>query len=118
MRSNIDGKSILTNCSMVRIQTQPFSWMTLLMTPIGALCGESKNLTVREALKRMKGGKAMGPDGIPIEVWRCFGDIAIVWLTKLFNHIFRSNKMPDEWRRSILEPIYKNKGDIQSCTNY
>ena len=64
---------------------------------------------VREALKRMKGGKAMGPDGIPIEVWRCLGDIAIVWLTKLFNHIFRSNKMPDEWRRSILVPIYKNK---------
>ena len=73
---------------------------------------------VREALKRMKGGKAMGPDGIPIEVWRCLGDIAIVWLTKLFNHIFRLNKMPDEWRRSILVPIYKNKGDIQSCTNY
>jgi hypothetical protein len=41
-----------------------------------------------EALKRMKGGKAMGPDGIPIEVWRCLGDRAIVWLTKLFNLIF------------------------------
>jgi len=26
---------------------------------------------IRESLKRMKGGKAMGPDGIPIEVWRC-----------------------------------------------
>ena len=26
---------------------------------------------VREALKRLKGGKAMGPDGIPIKVWRC-----------------------------------------------
>jgi len=25
--------------------------------------------------------------------------------------------MPEEWR-SILVPIYKNKGDIQSCTNY
>ena len=60
----------------------------------------------------------MGPDDIPIEVWRCLGDIAIVWLTKLFNHIFRSNKIPDEWRRSILVPIYKNKRDIQSCTNY
>ena len=73
---------------------------------------------VRETLKRMKGGKTMGPNGIPIEVWRCLGDIAIVWLTKLFNHIFRSNKMPDEWRKSILVPIYKNKGDIQSCINY
>jgi hypothetical protein len=51
---------------------------------------------VKDALKRMKGGKAMGPDGIPIEVWRSLGDVAIVWLTKLFNLIFRSNKMPDE----------------------
>ncbi|AQL05851.1 Retrovirus-related Pol polyprotein LINE-1 [Zea mays] len=73
---------------------------------------------VKEALKRMKVGKAMGPDGIPIEVWRCLGDIAIVWLTKLFNTIFRANRMADEWRRSTLVPIFKNKGDVQSCTNY
>ena len=59
----------------------------------------------------------MGPDGIPIEVWRCLGDRAIVWLTKFFNLIFRSNKMPEEWR-SILVPIFKNKIDVQSCTNY
>ena len=65
----------------------------------------------------MKGGKAMGPNGIPIEVWRCLGDRAIVWLTKLFNLIFRSNKMTEEWR-SILVTIFKNKGDVQNCTNY
>jgi hypothetical protein len=64
---------------------------------------------VKDALKRMKGGKAIGPVGIPIEVWRSLGDIAIVWITKLFNLIFQSNKMPDEWRRSILVPIFKNK---------
>jgi hypothetical protein len=51
---------------------------------------------VKDALKRMKAGKAMGPDGIPIDVWRILGDVAIVRLTKLFNLIFRSNKMPDE----------------------
>jgi hypothetical protein len=73
---------------------------------------------VKEALKRMKGGKAMGPDDVPIEVWRCLGDMAIVWLTKLFNHIFWSDKMPDEWRKSKLVPIFKNKGDVQKCTNY
>jgi hypothetical protein len=54
---------------------------------------------VKDALRRMKGGKAMDPDGIPIDVWRSLRDVAIVWLTKLFNLIFRSNKMPDEWRR-------------------
>jgi hypothetical protein len=67
---------------------------------------------IKDALKRMKGGKAMGPDGIPIEVWRSLGAVAIVWLPKLFNLIFRSNKMPDEWRRSILVPIFKNKEDV------
>jgi hypothetical protein len=33
---------------------------------------------VKDALKRMKGGKTMGLDGIPIEVWRSFGAVAIV----------------------------------------
>jgi hypothetical protein len=33
---------------------------------------------VKDVLKRMKGGKAMGPDGIPIEVWMTLGDVAIV----------------------------------------
>jgi hypothetical protein len=73
---------------------------------------------VKDALKRMKEGKVMDPDGIPIEVWRTLGDVVIVWLTKLFNLIFRSNKMPNKWRRNILVPTFKNKGNVQSCTNY
>ncbi|KAK3562197.1 hypothetical protein QTP86_030194 [Hemibagrus guttatus] len=28
---------------------------------------------VRKALKRMKSGKAVGPDDIPVEVWKCLG---------------------------------------------
>jgi hypothetical protein len=61
-------------------------------------------LELRKALKRIKVSKAMGPDGISIKVWRCLGDLAIVWLSKMFNNIYRSNKMPEEWRRSILVP--------------
>jgi hypothetical protein len=60
----------------------------------------------------------MGPDGIPIEVWISLGDVVIVWLTKWFNLIFRSNKMLDEWRRNILVPIFKNKEGCANCTNY
>jgi hypothetical protein len=33
---------------------------------------------VKDALKRMKGGKAMGLDGISIDVWRILRDVAIV----------------------------------------
>jgi hypothetical protein len=51
---------------------------------------------VKDALKRMKGGKAMGPNKIPIKVWRTLGDVAIIWLTKLFNLIFRLKKMSGE----------------------
>ncbi|KAH1250174.1 LINE-1 retrotransposable element ORF2 protein [Glycine max] len=73
---------------------------------------------VKEALKRMSNGKAVGPDNIPIEVWKTLGDRGLGWLTELFNEIMRSKRMPEEWRRSTLVPIYKNKGDIQNCANY
>jgi len=73
---------------------------------------------VREALKRMSSGKAVGSDNIPFEVWKSLGNRGIMWLTNLFYEIMRTKKMSDEWRRSTLIPIYKNKGDIQNCANY
>ena len=73
---------------------------------------------VRRALKRMKSGKALGPDDIPVEVWKCLGEVAVEFLTGLFNRILDGEKMPEEWRRSVLVPIFKNKGDVQSCVNY
>ena len=51
---------------------------------------------VRKALKRMKSGKAFGPDDIQMEVWKCLGEVAISFLTRLFNRILESDKMPDE----------------------
>ncbi|KAK3552900.1 hypothetical protein QTP86_028010 [Hemibagrus guttatus] len=73
---------------------------------------------VRKALKRMKCGKAVGPDDIPVEVWKCLGEAAVEFLASLFNRVLESERMPEEWRRSVLVPIFKNKGDVQSCSNY
>ncbi|KAK3570181.1 hypothetical protein QTP86_015886 [Hemibagrus guttatus] len=73
---------------------------------------------VRKALKRMKSGKAVGPDDILVEVWKCLGEAAVEFLASLFNRVLESEKMPEEWRRSVLVPIFKNKGDVQSCSNY
>ena len=62
----------------------------------------------------MGGFKTVGPDNIPIEVWRGLGEEGIHWLTKLFNDILRSSKMPEEWRVSTIIPLFKNKGDAQN----
>ncbi|VFQ97219.1 unnamed protein product [Cuscuta campestris] len=66
----------------------------------------------------MRSGRALGPDEIPVEFWKHAGRGAWVWLTKLFNVILRTARMPDEWRESLLVPLFKGKGDIQSRENY
>ena len=73
---------------------------------------------VEAALKKMKRGKATGPDDIPVEAWRVLGYTGVDVLLKVLTHIFEQEKMPDERRDSILIPIFKNKGDIQECSNY
>ena len=71
-----------------------------------------------EAMRKMRRGRATGPDEIPVELWRCVGRAGLEWLTALFSVIFKTNRMPEEWRWSTMVPLYKNKGDVQSCNNY
>ncbi|KAK3557178.1 hypothetical protein QTP70_024694 [Hemibagrus guttatus] len=45
---------------------------------------------VRKALKRMKSGKEVGPDDIPVEVWKCLGEAAVEFLASLFNRVLEN----------------------------
>ncbi|XP_071686886.1 uncharacterized protein [Rutidosis leptorrhynchoides] len=83
-----------------------------------SFCRRIRHEEVRLALRKMGRNKAVGPDQIPIEAWRCLGEDGVRWLTCLFNKTFRSYKMPIEWRRSEIIPIFKNKGDAQICGSY
>lgn len=73
---------------------------------------------VEKVLKKMKRGKAVGPDDIPVEVWKLMGKTGICWLTRLFNKMLKGDTMPEEWRSSYVIPLYKGKGDVQECKNY
>ncbi|WMV09787.1 hypothetical protein MTR67_003172 [Solanum verrucosum] len=73
---------------------------------------------VIRAISRMSRGRATGPDEISVDFWKSTDKAGIEWLTGLFNVIFKTTKMPDEWRWSTMVPLYKNKGDIQNCNNY
>ena len=68
---------------------------------------------VKNTLRRMKKGKAVGPDELPVEVWKCMGKIGIEFLTRQFNKLLLGEQMPEKWRRSVLISIYKNKEDAQ-----
>ena len=61
---------------------------------------EEVNCVSREelenALRRMKKGKVVGPDELPVEVWKCMGKMGIKFLTRLFNKLLISKRMPEE----------------------
>ncbi|XP_071698910.1 uncharacterized protein [Rutidosis leptorrhynchoides] len=43
-------------------------------------CGRINQEEVNLALRKMGRNKAVGPDQIPIEAWRCLGDVGVRWL--------------------------------------
>jgi len=65
---------------------------------------------VRKAIKKLKGKKAAGVDGIPMEAWKFAGEEMIKELTDLIRLIWRQGILPREWRKSIIVPLYK-RGD-------
>ena len=73
---------------------------------------------VKNVLRKMKAVKAIGPDELLVEVWKCKGEMRIKVLTRLLNILLMGKRMPEERRRSVLIPIHKNKGDAQCCGSY
>ena len=59
---------------------------------------------VKNALKRIKKVKAVGPDELPVEVWKCMGEMGIKFLTRLFNRLLMGERMPEEWRKECAYP--------------
>ena len=50
----------------------------------------------KNALRKMKKGKAVGPDELPVEVWKYMGKMGIKCLTKLFNRLLMGERMLEE----------------------
>ena len=82
--------------------------------PVPAISAEE----VEEAIKRMKTGKAAGPDDIATEVWksRCWNPAP--WLANFFNRIVEEQRTPADWQSSTTVPIWKRKGSPAECSNY
>ncbi|CAH2039647.1 unnamed protein product, partial [Iphiclides podalirius] len=64
---------------------------------------------VETALKKMANKKSPGPDGIPVEAWKCLGERGVYILTHLFQKAIESSSIPDVWRLRAIVPLYKEK---------
>ena len=79
---------------------------------------EITSAEIEMALRNMKNGKATGSDNLPVKVWKSLERTGVNFLKEVLNLIIDEEKIPDIWRKSILIPIFKNKGDIMNCGNY
>ena len=72
---------------------------------------------MREGLSELKSKKAPGPDGIPAECLRLFGETFENTLYTILRLIFSNCLYPSQWNSNYLKPIYK-KGDVEDPDNY
>ena len=72
---------------------------------------------VKMAISKMKDGKALGPDGIAIEMIRALEELGINTLTHLLNDIYNTGNIPDEMKKSIFIALPK-KAAATECENH
>ena len=72
---------------------------------------------VKWAIGSITTNKASGGDGIPVELFQILKDDAVKVLHSVCQKIWRTQKWPQDWKRSVFIPIPK-KGNVKKCSNY
>ena len=73
---------------------------------------------VREAVAKLKGGKAPGVCNISVELLKGGGEAMIRGLHAVLTAVWHSGIVPPDWKRGLVIPIFKGKGSRQDCGNY
>ena len=68
-------------------------------------------------LRKHHYNKASGGDGIPVELFQILKDDAVKVLHSICQHIWKTQQLPQDWKRSVFIPIPK-KGNAKECSNY
>ena len=56
--------------------------------------------------------------GLVTEMIQTTGDIGTRWILDLSNGIVKEGSIPEDWKSSVVLPIYKGKGDPMECGSY
>ena len=72
----------------------------------------------KRAVDQVKCGKAPGGCGICAEMLKAGRAAVFLWLHTLLCSIWNTGVIQTDWRRGVVVPIWKGKGDTQECNNY
>ena len=72
---------------------------------------------VKWALGNITTNKGSGSDGIPVELFQIIKDDAVKVLHPLCQKIWKTQKWPQDWKRSVFIPV-PNKGNAKEWPNY
>ena len=61
--------------------------------------------------------KASGGDGIPVDLFQILENDAVKVLHSIWQHIWKTQQWPQDWKRSVFLPIPK-KGNVKERSNY
>jgi hypothetical protein len=81
------------------------------------LMPEHSLVEVEIDIGKLKSYKSPGTDQIPAELIKAGGETLYSELHRLICSIWNKEELPQQWKESIVVPIYK-KGDKTDCNNY
>ena len=70
------------------------------------------------AAQEMKRHKAPGLSGLVTEMIQATGEIGTQWILDLCNYVVKEGSIPEDWKSSVVLPIYKGKGAPMECGSY
>ena len=72
---------------------------------------------IKTAIKNSKNAKAMGLDQIPVETLKCMNDETLEILLDLFNQVYKTGHIPEQWLLSTFCAIPKAT-NAKDCCDY
>ena len=73
---------------------------------------------IKASIEQLKNNKSAGCDAIPAEIYKCASEKLIGHLKALFDVIWESGEVPQDFRNANIVNIFKNKGSASDCRNY
>ena len=75
------------------------------------------NTEIISSIKSIHSNRSPGPDGICIEMFKSMQNEILPFLNILFNQIYNSGVLPEDWCKNIICPIHKS-GQQTNPENY